>query len=95
MATVDVEVQLLPSVIVTVYVLAARLLMVCEVAPPGPHTKVYPGVPPVVDAVAIPVEVPKQLIFVELEIPATTPAVFAIVAFAAFVQPLVSVTVTE
>jgi hypothetical protein len=44
----------LASVIVQVYVPAAKLLAVADVPPDGDHEYVYPDVPPVIDTVAAP-----------------------------------------
>ena len=59
--TVVIAVQLLASVAVTVYVPAVKPLVVAEVEPVL-QTKVFVPVPPVADAVAVPLLPPKQVL---------------------------------
>ena len=61
MVTLVVDVQLLASVAVTVYVPADRPVVVFEVEPVL-QTKVFVPVPPVADAVALPLLPPKQVL---------------------------------
>ena len=61
MVTEVVAVQLLASVAVTVYVPAAKPVVMAEVEPVL-QTKVFVPVPPVADAVAVPLLPPKQVL---------------------------------
>ena len=61
MVTLVVDVQLLASVAVTVYVPAVKPVVVAEVEPVL-QTKVFVPVPPVADAVAVPLLPPKQVL---------------------------------
>ena len=61
MVTEVVAVQLLASVAVTVYVPAVKPVVVAEVEPVL-QTKVFVPVPPVADAVAVPLLPPKQVL---------------------------------
>ena len=90
--TEAIEVQPLASVPVTVYVPATRPVAVLDVCP-FDHTKLTVPVPPVEDAVAIPVESPKQEMLV-CEATYVTKAVGWVTGkFLLVVQPLASVTV--
>ncbi len=93
MVTVSVSVQPLASVTVTVYVPAARLEAVAEVAPLD-QAKEYDVVPPVAEAVASPSLPPLQLTLSVYAVAATSTAGSVIVTEAESVQPLASVTVT-
>ena len=61
MVTLVVDVQLLASVAVTVYAPAVKPVVVAEVEPVL-QTKVFVPVPPVADAVAVPLLPPKQVL---------------------------------
>ena len=93
MVTVSVSVQPLASVAVTIYVPAARPL---AVAPEAPLDQVYvtTPVPPDDEAVAEPLEPPKQLTGVGAAIAATSAAGCEIVVVAVVLQLFASVTVT-
>lgn len=90
MVTVSVSVHELPSVAVTVYVPAARPVMVAVVAPVD-HIKVMVPVPPVALAVAEPGVEHEPLVPAML---ATTAVGAVIVAEPVTVQPEASVAVT-
>jgi hypothetical protein len=94
--TVAVKVQSVPSVTVTVYVPAARLVAVAVVCTGSVfHENKYGRVPPEAVTVALPVDWPKHNTSVWLVIATTNGlAGSVIVALAVAVQPRESVTVT-
>jgi hypothetical protein len=88
----ETDVHPLPSVIVHVYVPAARLDAVAALPPLGAHEYVYPGFPPTGLAVADPVAVPKHVASVP-EIVEVKPPVEGTDTVCTNVHPLASVIV--
>ena len=93
MACDNVAVQPLASVTVTVYVLGARLVIFCVVAPLL-HAYVYGVVPPVIFMFIAPLLLPLQFTFVTVPIVNANEFGWVMDCDSVAVHPLASVTVT-